>query len=73
VRVVHIRTCMYVERRRLPADRRGACCFLLGMLLKDFPLDFSCRDQKAAGQAGEETKVRKSQPEAPLPRFFSGV
>lgn len=39
-----------LQRRGLPADRRGACCFLLGMLLlllllRDFPLDCSCRDQ----------------------------
>ena len=40
------------ESRGLPTDRRGACCFLLGMLLQDFPLDFSCRDQNS-GRAGE--------------------
>lgn len=42
------------QGRGLPADRRGACCFLLGMLLLEFPLDFSCRDQNS-GRAGEET------------------
>lgn len=36
-----------LQSRGLPADRRGACCFLLGMLLQDFPLDFSCRDQNS--------------------------
>lgn len=37
--------CVCRTKEVLPDDRRGACCFLLGMLLQDFPLDFSCRDQ----------------------------
>lgn len=45
--------CVYREGRGLPDDRRGACCFLLGMLLQEFPLDFSCREQNS-GRAAEE-------------------
>lgn len=45
--------CLYREGRGLPDDRRGACCFLLGMLLQEFPLDFSCREQNS-GRAAEE-------------------
>ncbi len=77
-----VRACVFLEGeggvgcwriRGLPADRRGACCFLLGMLLQEFPLDFSCRDQNS-GQAGEETGYngRKSKPAA-FPRLFSAM
>lgn len=50
---VFVHVCVYREGRDLPDDRRGACCFLLGMLLQEFPLDFSCREQNS-GRAAEE-------------------
>lgn len=50
---------VYAEGRGLPDDRRGACCFLLGMLLQEFPLDFSCREQNS-GRAAEEADATRS-------------
>lgn len=52
---VCVSVCVYREGRGLPDDRRGACCFLLGMLLQEFPLDFSCREQNS-GRAADEPK-----------------
>lgn len=46
-----------LQGRGLPADRRGACCFLLGMLLREFPLDFSCRDQSCGRVSVWENKT----------------
>lgn len=51
--------CVHAEGRGLPDDRRGACCFLLGMLLQEFPLDFSCREQNS-GRAAEEADATRS-------------
>lgn len=55
--------------RSLPADRRGACCFLLGMLLQEFPLDFSCRSKKRPSWGGNRCNGRKSKQTA-FPRLF---